>query len=163
MEPIAGYRELASSMTVDEFVERYADPFLVLDSSSLRAVDRRLAQGKTIDRLVLSGRIGAEGTLMVAQLAPRDPRERIVTVGITSECDITIDDASISKQHAFFDRSGDTWRVWDNDSAAGTFVNDKPVTFKTPQPLVPGDYITLGSVDLTFLTSQLFYGLLTNT
>jgi pSer/pThr/pTyr-binding forkhead associated (FHA) protein len=160
MQPIQDYRQLALGLSLPDFMHRYADPFLILDAAALRAVDRRLAQGKTIDRLVLTGPSAGRGELLVAQLVPRNPSERVVTIGVSDTCDITIDDASISKQHAFFDRAGDSWRVWDNDSAAGTFVNDKPVTFQTPHPLVPGDYITLGSVDVTFLTSGLFYGLL---
>ena len=161
MEPIETYRDIAKSLSRDEFLAKYAEPFLVLDSAALRAVDRRLAWGKTMDRMVLVGRTGKEGPLLVAPLVPRDPQARIITIGLSPECDITIDDASISKQHAFFDRNGDKWRVWDNDSAAGTFVNDKPVEINTGQPLVPGDYITLGSVDVTFLTSPLLYGLVT--
>ncbi|HEY1554814.1 MAG TPA: FHA domain-containing protein [Kofleriaceae bacterium] len=158
MQPIQVIREVAAGLAQDEFEKRYPDPFLILDAAALRAVDRRLADGKTIDRLVLSGPASRQGELLVASLVARNSGERVVTIGTSPQCDISIDDASISKQHAFFDRAGDTWRLWDNDSAAGTFVNDKPVVFNTPRPLTPGDYITLGTVDLTFLTSPLFYG-----
>jgi pSer/pThr/pTyr-binding forkhead associated (FHA) protein len=159
VQPIESYRDVAGSLSLEEFVRRYPEPFLVLDSAALRAVDRRLAAGKTIDRLVLSGPTSGPGRLFVAQLVPKVATERLVTIGVSPACDIAIDDASISKQHAFFDRAGESWRVWDNDSAAGTFVNDKPLAVSVPQPLVPGDYITLGTVDVTFLTSPLLYGL----
>ena len=158
MQSIQVFRDVAASLDQDAFVRQYPEPFLILDAAVLRAVERRLADGKTIDRLVLSGPQSRQGELLVVMLVARDKNERVVTVGTSPQCDIAIDDASISKQHAFFDRSGDTWRLWDNDSAAGTFVNDQPVVFNTPRPLVPGDYITLGTVDLTFLPSPLFYG-----
>jgi len=158
MQPIQVFRDVAAELAQDEFEARYPDPFLILDSAALRAVDRRLADGKTIDRLVLSAPAARQGKLLAATLLAKNSSERVVTIGTSPACDIPVDDASISKQHAFFDRSGDTWRLWDNDSAAGTFVNDKPVAVNTPHPLAPGDYITLGTVDLTFLTSPLFYG-----
>jgi pSer/pThr/pTyr-binding forkhead associated (FHA) protein len=53
---------------------------------------------------------------------------KIVTVGRSPDCDITIDTDKISKRHAYFDQEGDgSWFVADAGSTNGTFVDGKQV------------------------------------
>jgi pSer/pThr/pTyr-binding forkhead associated (FHA) protein len=95
-----------------------------------------------------------------AELRSREG-ENVITVGFSSTCDVVINDQSLSKQHAWFElTSNGNWRVWDNDSLAGTQVNEKPIKPGEPKILVSGDKITFGYVDVTFLPADAFHRLL---
>lgn len=97
---------------------------------------------------------------LAGELRSRD-NDNVVTVGFSSTCDIVINDPSLSKQHAWFERTANgNWRVWDNDSLAGTQVNDKPLKPGEPKILATGDKLTFGYVEATFLTADAFHRLL---
>ncbi len=83
----------------------------------------------------------------------RDPGEdrvfivgdRPMTLGRASECDLVLNQESVSRAHARFSRSGDDWTVTDLDSKNGVKVN----TFKIEtQTLRDGDRIDLGTTRL---------------
>lgn len=160
MQSIQTYREVVGS-PIAEFVRRHPHPFLVHSGGPLRGVDRSKTRGLTVDRLVLEGKPqpAVQESFLVAPIIRRADNDKLITIGVSSSCDVIIDDASLSKQHAWFDHVGGVWRIWDNESVTGTLVNDKPVPRGFPQSLGSGDRITLGFVDLTFLTSQAFYQL----
>jgi hypothetical protein len=161
MHSIDSYREVVDGSAAD-FVRRHPHPFVIHAGGPLRGIDRSKTRGLTVDRLVLEGKPRAaphEGFL-AAPVVCRDPVDTLITIGVSSTCDIVIDDASLSKQHAWFDCVNGSWRIWDNESAAGTLVNDEPVQRAMPRTLRTGDKITLGFVDLTFLTNDAFFQLL---
>lgn len=150
-----------AGMTPQQFVERHPNPFVVYAGGSLRRIDPGKTRGLTVDRLVIeaSGPTRHQtisDNFLVGELVSPGPR---VTIGASSECDLTVNDSSMSKKHAWFDQVGEDWRVWDNDSVSGTQVNGKHVMSGMPTLLVAGDRITLGYVDLTFLTSSGFHQL----
>jgi hypothetical protein len=70
-----------------------------------------------------------------------------VTIGRSRECDVTLDDANVSRRHAELRREGGSWVVADLGSTNGVKVNGHRVS---QQPLQPGDEITLGIERLTF-------------
>jgi hypothetical protein len=70
-----------------------------------------------------------------------------VTIGRSRECDVTLDDANVSRRHAELRREGGSWVVADLGSTNGVKVNGHRVS---RQPLQPGDEITLGIERLTF-------------
>ena len=70
-----------------------------------------------------------------------------VTIGRSRDCDVTLDDANVSRRHAELRREGATWVVADLGSTNGVKVNGHRVS---EQPLQPGDEITLGIERLTF-------------
>jgi hypothetical protein len=151
-------------MTPHEFVERHPNPFVVYAGGALRRVDPGKTRGLTVDRLVIEGSAATRhqaisDNFLVGELAPTDPAEAVVTIGVSSSCDLTVNDSSLSKRHAWFDRVGTDWRVWDNDSVSGTQVNGEPVRPGAPRVLIAGDRITLGYVDLTYLTTAAFHQL----
>lgn len=154
-------------MAPEEFGRRYVAPFLVYTGGNLRALEPGQTRGLTVDRLVIQPSTRASALadgFLVAEIAARDPSQRVITIGASSSCDLPIDDASLSNKHAWFDRTNEGWRIWDNDSATGTHVNGTPVEGARPHVLAPGDRLTLGYVDLTFLEPdgfrQLVRGLL---
>lgn len=64
------------------------------------------------------------------------------------EADLRIDDPSLSRMHARFDRDGDTLAVTDLESRNGTFVEGQRIHGR--HRLKSGDLITVGSVVLRF-------------
>lgn len=154
----------SAQLTVAEFVKLYPHPFLVHSGGTLRSVDRSQTRGLTVDRIIIEGKPTAPpkvgDNFFAGELVSRDA-DNIVTVGVSSTCDVVIDDQSLSKQHAWFERtSNGNWRVWDNDSLAGTQVNGKAVEPGQPKIIVTGDKITFGYVDVTFLTADAFHRLI---
>ncbi|MBM6699287.1 FHA domain-containing protein [Bifidobacterium pullorum subsp. saeculare] len=72
-----------------------------------------------------------------------------VTVGRDPKADILLDDATVSRSHAVFRRTGDTFAVIDAGSLNGTYVNRQRVDQAT---LHNGDEIMIGKFRLVFFT-----------
>jgi hypothetical protein len=70
--------------------------------------------------------------------------QRLVA-GRSSECDVILDDSTVSRRHAAFVLRGDDWWVVDLDSTNGTRVNGVSAT---EQRVRPGDRIELGEAML---------------
>lgn len=66
-------------------------------------------------------------------------------VGRDPACEMVIEDKSVSRRHAFFERRGPAWAVVDQGSANGTFVNGAQVT---DAELRDGQELRLGMVAL---------------
>jgi hypothetical protein len=64
-----------------------------------------------------------------------------VTIGRLSSCTVTIEDSTVSREHAALVRRGDRWWVVDLGSTNGTSVNG---VHAAEQPVAPGDRIELG-------------------
>jgi hypothetical protein len=73
------------------------------------------------------------------------------TIGRSPECAIFLDDVTVSRKHAVFTKEdGDRWRLEDQGSLNGTFVNRERV--ETAE-LSDGDELQIGKYRLTFLQS----------
>lgn len=72
---------------------------------------------------------------------------RAVVLGRSRDCDIVLDDRSVSRRHAELVRHGDGFLLRDLDSTNGSAVNGKRIREAAVQP---GDDITVGTVALTF-------------
>lgn len=68
-------------------------------------------------------------------------------IGRLPECDITIDDPSVSRRHAKISRTDGRWVVEDLGSTNGVRVNDRQVAHAE---LGDGDRLQLGSIRLAF-------------
>lgn len=159
MHPIQAYAHAARTRRED-FLRQSPQPVLVHAGGELHPVDPRRSDSQTVDRLVLERpRAALAKAFFVAEVVPRVASERLITIGASPTCDVILDDTSVSKQHAWFDRAGVTWRIWDNDSVAGTQVNNEPVVPGHPRELASGALISLGYVDLTFLDAEGFHEL----
>ena len=64
-------------------------------------------------------------------------------IGRSEDCDLVIDDPSLSRRHALLEVVDDTAHISDCGSQNGTFLNGRPIM--TPAALKDGDAITLGS------------------
>jgi ribosomal protein L40E len=72
-----------------------------------------------------------------------------VTIGRSPDCEIFLDDVTVSRKHAVLDRSGDGFTIADEGSLNGTFVNKRRVE---SAELGNGDEIQIGKYRLTFLS-----------
>jgi hypothetical protein len=64
-----------------------------------------------------------------------------MTIGRLTSCNVTIDDSTVSREHAALVRRGDRWWVVDLNSTNGTTVNGVQAA---EQPVAVGDRIELG-------------------
>ncbi len=63
-------------------------------------------------------------------------------IGRGGDCDLTLTDLRVSRQHAKFSQTNNAYILADLNSSGGTFVNGRPIVQKLLQP---GDVITLAS------------------
>lgn len=66
------------------------------------------------------------------------------TIGSCGDCEITVEEISISRRHARLERDGDHWLVEDLGSTNGTRINDERIG--NAQRLKPGDRLQFGNV-----------------
>ncbi len=78
-----------------------------------------------------------------------DLGEARLTFGREDDCDVTVDDFSVSRRHARIDPApGGGYLVTDLGSTNGTYVNDVPAD---RSPLRDGDYLRVGNCLFRFL------------
>ena len=70
-------------------------------------------------------------------------------VGRSPDCEIFLDDVTVSRKHATILRRGDRVTIEDQSSLNGTFVNRRRVE---SAPLEDGDELQIGKYRLTFLS-----------
>lgn len=74
----------------------------------------------------------------------------VTVIGRHPDCDIVLDDMTVSRWHAELRRDGDALTVTDLDSLNGTYLNHTPVD---TAPLNDGDKLWIGTYRLQFRTS----------
>lgn len=74
-----------------------------------------------------------------------------LTVGRGGDCDVVLATPEVSRRHAMFVRSGDTFEVRDLESINGTLVNGNRVGRCT---LESGDCVTIEDFELTFVVEH---------
>jgi hypothetical protein len=99
------------------------------------AVEQTSARRRPKALLLVSGR-----RLLVA---PRG-----ATIGRSRDCDIVLDDSSISRRHAELRPGGQGWTIEDLGSTNGVRVNGS--TVHGPQEVRTGDRIEIGSTEMLF-------------
>ena len=71
-----------------------------------------------------------------------------VTIGRSRECDITLNDPNISRQHADIRPRGGSWVLTDLGSTNGSCLNGTRID--RPEVLKPGDEVELGTTTIRF-------------
>ena len=82
-----------------------------------------------------------------------------VTLGRTANNDISIEDNSVSRFHAYFapGKPGEPWSLVDAKSTAGTFIGEERLVARTPVPISSGMQLKIGDVELQFLEPDGFW------
>ncbi len=70
------------------------------------------------------------------------------TIGRTPDCDIFLDDVTVSRRHAAIKHAADGFAIEDLGSLNGTFLNRKRID---SSPLESGDEVQIGKYRLIFL------------
>jgi hypothetical protein len=109
------------------------------DDDSAPAFDELGVQGPALVVRSGGGRAGETFTI---------DAERIV-IGRSPDCEIFLDDVTVSRRHATLVRRGDRVTIDDQGSLNGTFVNRRRVE---SAPLEDGDELQIGKYRLTFLS-----------
>jgi pSer/pThr/pTyr-binding forkhead associated (FHA) protein len=76
--------------------------------------------------------------------------KELTTAGRHPESDIFLDDVTVSRRHAEFSRTADTFVVRDVGSLNGTYLNRERIE---EAPLSNGDEVQIGKFRLVYLTS----------
>jgi len=76
------------------------------------------------------------------------PSAERTLIGRSPECDVFLDDVTVSRKHAELVRDGETFTITDLGSLNGTFVNKKRI--ETAE-LEDDDELQIGKYRLTFL------------
>lgn len=83
--------------------------------------------------------------------------QRRVTLGRTTNNDIVLEDASVSRFHAWLQLNEKAvWEIVDAGSRNGTFVNGRRLAQKVGQSLDNDQRVRIGSVELRFFTAKGF-------
>ena len=77
------------------------------------------------------------------------PQGERTTIGRSPDCDIFLDDVTVSRKHAALTKDGNAFSIHDEGSLNGTFVNKKRVE---GAELDDGDEIQIGKYRLSFIT-----------
>jgi pSer/pThr/pTyr-binding forkhead associated (FHA) protein len=76
------------------------------------------------------------------------PSDERTLIGRSPECDVFLDDVTVSRKHAELVRDGDTFTISDLGSLNGTFVNKTRIE---SAQLEDDDEVQIGKYRLTFL------------
>ena len=144
---------------------KHPHPFLLLSKASSQAlvpVDKTRAP--TVDRLVVVSTSGRHASALeqlysVIEVTPREATTRRVRLGCSSQCDVVLNDASISRRHAYLSWTDHGAYLEDDDSSAGTAINGRLLEAAETTQLKAGDRLTLGTVDLIYLPPAEFHGM----
>jgi uncharacterized protein YkwD/pSer/pThr/pTyr-binding forkhead associated (FHA) protein len=90
--------------------------------------------------LLVPGLDGAQGRLSLA--------EKALVLGRGADCDVVLNEQKASRRHCRVEPKGGGWRVVDEGSANGTWVDGKAVLAVR---LKPGDEIEIGDTIVTFV------------
>jgi hypothetical protein len=99
--------------------------------------------------------LGAEGPALVVRSGGGRAGEHFVpqgertTVGRSPDCDIFLDDVTVSRRHAVLLRRDGGFFIEDQGSLNGTYLNRKRI--ESAQELENGDELQIGKYKLTFL------------
>ena len=76
------------------------------------------------------------------------PNSERTTIGRSPDCDIFLDDVTVSRRHAVLVRDSDGFRIEDEGSLNGTYLNRRRIDSAR---LENGDELQIGKYKLTFL------------
>ena len=100
---------------------------------------------------------GTEPVVALIEKTQNNAFQRRVTLGRTTNNDIEIADASVSRFHAWLEKSdAGEWQLADAGSRNGTQIGGRRIDARALQVLTPGARLKVGSVLLTYHSADSF-------
>lgn len=95
---------------------------------------------------------------LVLEFRKRTPESMEITLGRAPDCDIVIEDPTVSRLHAVFRKEPHTgmWQVVDAESHNGTFLAGVLIVPGRPTPLFERAALRFGAVEMSFLRASAF-------
>jgi hypothetical protein len=166
VKPITEYIRACRSCSAEEFVSRHDHGFLMhsaLTQGAMQPVSGDRGR-HTIDMLMVEPD-------RLPTVPSGSPLERLykvselkvpvgatdLVIGRSEECDIQLNDRSVSRKHARIEVRGNEYYVSDCDSSAGTFVNGLQIEEGESVKLSTGDAVGFGYLSMVFLAPAEFY------
>jgi hypothetical protein len=158
---------LARRIGRDEFVRKFDHPFLSRPRLTLTALGHgqdepgQVTDVRSFDSRGDGMRPAAVRFVPLVRSAASPYTDRL-TVGRTANCDVVLQDRSVSKLHALFWPAPEIagWGVSDARSANGTWLNEKRLAPLDKVPIKPGDLLRLGLLEVKFIDPSMLYELL---
>ncbi len=118
-------------------------------------------QFKTQSGLSVPTMGGGDPMAAVVEKTKENAFKQRITIGRTGNNDIVLEDASVSRFHAFLEQlPGGDWQLVDAGSRNGTTLAGKKLTGRVGATLHNGAVLRVGAVQLTFLTASGFLEML---
>jgi hypothetical protein len=146
--PLAELRRQAISMSAGAFTAAHPHDWLVWDASVWQPAKQRA------DPTVRGGSQAPDGRhpLMCLSLALAPGQDHCL-LGRSAQCDLSLNDSTLSSRHLAFTFDGATWRVADLRSSNGSTLDGSTLPPEVPMVLKNGAALVAGDVSLTFYTS----------
>ena len=143
------------------FSVRYGHPVLVLRGMAGELSDSRPGRSSgtlfAVDRIREAMRVNSLIDRVFPLTSEGQPRVKdgpiSLTMGRTTDTELTIPEVSISKAHCDFRLERDKVSVVDLGSTNGTVVNGDNLKAGIPRPLVDGDEVTIGRFVCVFYSA----------
>lgn len=164
-ESLKAIADTGLSMSREEFVQKFPEPFMVVESAE--------SSGPAPNQRAFKTMIGGVNAAQKAnplddkhkhvyrlQKSDRNRFGAMITVGRADNNDLILEHLSVSKFHAYFtsDPKRTSFSVNDADSKFGTFVDNKKLPPNIARELTSGDTVTFGKgPKLTFYLASDFY------
>jgi hypothetical protein len=163
MEELRRYLALAESSTVAEFAAQSNPLFLVkpphkrLVSLAVPAVVSFETKHTRFD----VDPFAAEWRVAAVKKREGNPYPDRFSIGRAPNCDVVIRMPSVSKVHAHILITGPTsYSLRDNDASNATYLNGRKLEARVAAPLLVGDAIALGALELEFVDAARLYQIL---
>lgn len=161
MLSIQELRGLSGSLSEGAFV-RQLGPFALIQQPPQEG-DLDLSQNRTAvapprdTSMAMAALLFGFDDLQVCTLPPLEGVDAL-TVGRLPDCDLVLDDGTVSKRHATIAWNAETRqaRIQDQGSTNGTYVNGAMI-FTRQVPLRDGDLLAFGDVAFWFILTPTLY------
>lgn len=113
-------------------------------------------QLKTQSGLAMPSIGGGEPLAAVIEKSKDNAFKRRITIGRTGNNDIVLEDASVSRFHAWIEQVDGAWVVVDAGSRNGSTLAGRRLAPKVPAMLANAQVLRIGALQLTYYTAQGF-------
>jgi hypothetical protein len=154
---------LAADLDEVEFQTRYPTPALVLPPPPFETEGMRNGTTKRCNeaRRVVELEATPGWYVHFIEKSPGNPDRNVITLGRSSSNDVWVEDQTVSRVHASFQRDDGVWTIIDLGSRNGTFLSGRKVPDKVAVRLENGSRISFGTdVSGRFFESRALQGYL---